>query len=33
YNSDRRCVAEHIGIAGGDAKAAVQTECASFKAR
>ncbi len=33
YNSDRRCVAEHIGIAGGDAKAAVQTECASFKAK
>ena len=33
YNSDRRCVAEHIGIAGGEAKTAVQTECASFKAK
>ena len=33
YNDDRRCVAEHIGITGGNATEAVQTECASFKLR
>ena len=27
------CEAEHIGIAGGNASEAYQTECASFKAR
>lgn len=33
YNSDRFCSAEHIGITGGDAREAVQTECASFRMR
>ncbi len=33
YNKERRCSAEHIGIVGGNATEAVQTECASFRAR
>lgn len=33
YNDNRRCSAEHIGITGGDASEAVQTECSSFRAK
>lgn len=33
YNEERRCAAEHIGIGGGKANSASQTECTSFKAR
>ena len=33
YNESRRCVAEHIGIAGGEAKEASHTECATFQSR
>ena len=33
YNERRRCVAEHIGIGGGKASSAGQTECTSFKAK
>lgn len=33
YNEDRRCVAEHIGISGGEAEEAAQTECSSFRAK
>lgn len=30
FNKDKKCSAEHIGIAGGDACEARETECASF---
>lgn len=33
YNSDRHCVADHIGISGKGASESGQTECASFCAR
>ena len=33
FNEDKKCSAEHIGIAGGDACACEQTECASFCCR
>lgn len=33
YNTDRRCSAEHIGIAGGNATVSMQTECSSFQKR
>ena len=33
YNEGHRCAAEHIGIGGGKANSASQTECTSFKAR
>lgn len=30
FNKDKKCSAEHIGIAGGDACTCGETECASF---
>ena len=33
FNEGHRCAAEHIGIGGGKASSASQTECTSFKAR
>ncbi len=30
FNKDKKCSAEHIGIAGGDACNSQETECASF---
>ncbi|MBS6519029.1 MAG: DUF1540 domain-containing protein [Clostridium sp.] len=33
YNKDKFCAADHIGITGGNAVEAHQTECSSFKAR
>lgn len=33
YNKNKLCVAEHIGITGGNATQARQTECSSFRAR
>ena len=30
FNKDKKCSAEHIGIAGGDANDSKETECASF---
>lgn len=30
FNEDKKCSAEHIGIAGGDACKCTETECASF---
>lgn len=30
FNKDKKCSAEHIGIAGGDACESRETECASF---
>lgn len=31
FNSDKRCSADHIGIAGDGAKHYTETECGSFK--
>ncbi|MGN0382752.1 MAG: DUF1540 domain-containing protein [Eubacterium sp.] len=31
YNEDRKCKADHIGIAGAGAKHYTETECSSFK--
>lgn len=33
YNSNRHCVAEHIGITGGNAKSSRETECSTFRER
>lgn len=33
YNENRMCTAEEISIAGHQAKAAAQTECATYQAR
>lgn len=33
YNKEKRCAAEHIGIAGNNASTSKETECASFRAR
>ena len=30
FNKDKKCSAEHIGIAGGNACRCAETECASF---
>lgn len=30
FNEEKKCSAEHIGIAGGNACSCVETECASF---
>lgn len=30
FNEDRKCAAEHIGIAGSNACTCAETECASF---
>ena len=31
FNEERKCSAEHIGIAGGNACTCQETECASFR--
>lgn len=31
FNKEKKCSAEHIGIAGGDACESRETECASFR--
>lgn len=31
FNEDRKCSADHIGIAGGEACSCGETECASFR--
>ena len=33
YNENKRCQAEHIGIAGDQAKKSQETECSSFRLR
>ena len=33
YNERRKCVADHIGIAGSSAKVSHETECSSFRMR
>ena len=33
FNENKNCKAEHISIAGGNASASSETECASFDAR
>lgn len=33
YNKNKLCSADHIGIVGGNATEAHQTECSAFKAR
>lgn len=33
FNENKNCMAEHISIAGGNASASSETECASFDAR
>ncbi len=31
FNEDKKCSADHIGIAGGDACSCRETECSSFR--
>ncbi len=33
YNENKKCAAEHIGIAGGNACTCAETECASFECK
>lgn len=33
YNQERKCSADHIGIAGDGASNSSQTQCSSFKAK
>lgn len=33
YNEQHKCMAGHVGIAGGQATDSAQTECSSFKAK